>query len=541
SAATFWAQKKKGITNGTPAAKTPAVQNTPAPKAATENASSLVLTRKSDAGTNGASSPANGLSVVSKATGRSWADDFDDDDDQTLNSPLSAKMAPRIHELEAQVEAKDERIEELKQSLGLEGHRVKDLETAIEDKDRRIAELETDAEKKREMMAKLDEALSQASDRGEEMDQLVKQMEATFNEQTARIQELEMQLETANDTAARRPEPTAPEAKQVEETASEAIHANEEITQEETLKSEVVDTASKASETTAIAQDGKSKASTPAFRDISEPVFATPETVKAAPPVPPAPKLKMGIDMSKYGKKPATVTKDVKSGACKPIRTGTSAARKSDVMPTINPLKDMRSMSREQRQPFANGGDVDIMVGTTAITVPKYMYMQVSANANNFFTKNPTATKIQFPAGSMDITSVQHIARWMIDHTYCGRVFSINLHNDERKNLQVMRASRMLGLRNMYVAHFTRGMCDRLREKMPSPELMALIEELSVDNDPVFDCLANNLATQRFKNNLPHPQAFEAFLAKHPKLAAAIAKIEDKLRINRTRRSSKSR
>ncbi|KAF2686019.1 hypothetical protein K458DRAFT_416387 [Lentithecium fluviatile CBS 122367] len=117
----------------------------------------------------------------------------------------------------------------------------------------------------------------------------------------------------------------------------------------------------------------------------------------------------------------------------------------------------------------------------------------------------------------------------MQQHCVVGKVFSISLnheHTDER-NLNIVRAARVLGLNNTYVGHFTRQYCDKIREHDLNYELMGTIATLAYPgNDPIYDCLANNIANQRKRGTVSDPEGLKAFLDLHPTLMHKVEAIE---------------
>lgn len=275
----------------------------------------------------------------------------------------------------------------------------------------------------------------------------------------------------------------------------------------------------------------------PQMLDWTEPRFVSPETIKKVAPVPPAPKLKLGLDMGKYGKKPQPqlASSAPARRVFKPSRRPEAAASAPapvdpNVVPSIDPQNDIRKMPWEQRRLFGNGPQVQIKMGQAVIaTVPKYMFMQTSNLANKHWTANPNATFLEFPENSTDAGAALLHANWMKQITFSNKVFSIHLESDksDRENLQIVHAARVLGLHNMYVAHFTRKFCDRIREGARTFEFMDLVDEMHFpDNDPIYDCLVNNVALWRREGSFPDPQGLDNFLQEHPKMAAHLCAVQ---------------
>lgn len=277
---------------------------------------------------------------------------------------------------------------------------------------------------------------------------------------------------------------------------------------------------------------GKIDRARPAVVYCDFPIFATPTTVRTAAPPPPAPVLKMGIDLSKFLKKPASKQHNKKAEA------GSGLDRfnvKKGPAPKINPLLDIRTKRHEERTLLAHGPKIQIKLGEVFLgTVPKYAFMQCSSKGFKHFTKSPDANPLTLPAGSMNAEAASAHITWMREMTYQSRVYSITLHSDEKfddKNLQTCRAARVLGLNNMYVGHFTKLFCDRIRSNSASYEFMSKVATLAYpENDPIYDCLINNLANLRMHNAFQKHVELEAFLEKHTSIKSRVEKIQERMR-----------
>ncbi|CAI6333556.1 unnamed protein product [Periconia digitata] len=241
------------------------------------------------------------------------------------------------------------------------------------------------------------------------------------------------------------------------------------------------------------------------------PVFVTRDTIKKSTPVPPPKKLTMGIDLSKFGKKPAPI----------PTVSPTSPRQgsKSFAPIVVDPSKDMRTMTVEQRFRLGNSRKVTVKLDSEPVgVVPMTMFMQCSRLANDYFTKNPLPDAMDFPEGSMTKAAAKTHVEWMRQHCHIQRVWSIRFSGDgqtDRNNFEVIRAARVMGLHNMYVGHFTRHYCENIRnsKKFYSYEFMALVDEFAVPgNDPILDCLVANLRAFRNINAIPNVSEFREFL-----------------------------
>jgi hypothetical protein len=241
--------------------------------------------------------------------------------------------------------------------------------------------------------------------------------------------------------------------------------------------------------------------------------------------------LKMAIDTSKFGKKAL------------PSKTTGSKDRqtsKGEVAPNIEPKLDIRHMTHEQRILYANGPKVDVFVGNEKIgALPKYVLSQCSEKAFKHFKQNPDATDILFPEGSMDPNVAKNHLQWMMEMTFQRRVYSITLtvseisDKDDVKNMKICQAARALGLKSMYVGHFTKMFCDRIRSGKSSLQFFSTVCALATPGeDPIFDCLVHNLAITGYKAGLK-AQEREHLLAAYPVLKEKIDQVQRRERRKR--------
>jgi hypothetical protein len=270
--------------------------------------------------------------------------------------------------------------------------------------------------------------------------------------------------------------------------------------------------------------------------NLSEfPVFVTAATIKHTPPPPPAPKLKMGVDLSNFAKKPSSDQRVSKSrnkaGSNKQPTTAGAA-------PQIDSLQDIRTKRHDERVLFASGPKIQVNMGSTALAVvPKNVLMQCSNKAFKHFSEFPDATSFELPANSMDASAAIAHLEWMKEMTFQGRVYSLTLNSDEKldeKNLQLCRAARVLGLNNIYIGHFTKFFCDRIRSNSASSEFLSRVATLAYpENDPIYDCLANNLAKLRTSHSSEDTAELETLLEEHSSLKTRVHKIEERMRNTR--------
>jgi hypothetical protein len=205
----------------------------------------------------------------------------------------------------------------------------------------------------------------------------------------------------------------------------------------------------------------------------------------------------------------------------RPVKTAT--------IPVIDPEQDVRTYySRESRLPFANGRDLPVMFGRKNLgTVPEHMYRQCSSTGNALLVQTPTTDSLTVAEGSADEGALVKIIDWLNDicHSRYFRMISFR-EAEDLENLELCRATRVLGLNDRYVGHITRRFQKRIRDTVPSTELIASITNLAgPGNDAIYDVLVENMAYRRRRGT---GTEFAEILAMLPMLATAVSKAGDK-------------
>jgi hypothetical protein len=554
----------------------------PKPKPVPQQKKGLVLKGMPNGHTTngalGGSSPKPALATNGKKA--DWADDDDD------NSFIAEFMSqdPKIATLETTVALKEERVKELEALVTTKTLRVAELEGAVQDKDYHISDLEAEVQEKDSKIELLkkenndqflhnQELLREA----DEKDSQIKKLEAELETKAVAIRNLEQESASlvpvpANDveliiddetkdevpdslkTTAANLFTEAETETETGETASETTDSFEIVGTSTTEKTKEQKTGTVTSEESSEAASMK-KPRGPSFAESDFPTFLTKDTLKVVPPAPKPKTLTFPIDMSKYGKKSAALPNkktarpsppmSEKNGHTTPWGHSSRQARdKTGAMPEFDYSADIRHMPHGKRVVFGNGPEVIVKLGDVKLaSVPKYILMQCSFKAFEYFTKVPEATSWTLPAGSMDADTATAHLKWMDEMTYQSRVYSLKFQTEQvydKKNLQICRAARVLGLNNTYVAQFTKQFCDRIRAQDVSYEFMDLVCQLAYpDNDPVFDCLANNLVNQKKVGNAKGAADLEKLAAKHVILKEKVEKIEKRM-AGRPRRTWKS-
>ncbi|KAJ4374645.1 hypothetical protein N0V86_007518 [Didymella sp. IMI 355093] len=525
--ATFWAAKSTDVKSS----QTPAQGAEPAPARVTPKTSSMALNGKPSSSLSNAS--ADDLAGTTNGVKKSnWADSDDEEE-----SMVSFNISGRMKELQKTLFVKDTRIMELTTTVQEKDARIIELESALEGQKQSLACLQTASDTSAAHVAKLQKEnhkqalhVQKLVAEVDEKDRRIAALESEDDKHCATIAELDVgdnsTQVSSHDSALATEAITAPAKTEV---VHEATKTNKNVAPVEQTATKAANTDTESVSLSAKTFPTKTTGPAPnlsAFR-----VFATSTTVKNTTPPPPAPKLKMPVDLSKFAKKPAA--KRVASK--KKVEATLNEAAKDGPAPTIDPTSDIRTKHREERALFANGPKVKVKIGEKLLTtLPKYVLMQTSHKAFKYLTDNSDTNTFVLPADSMNEAAAKAHLEWMEEMTYQVRVYSITLYSDEKfddKNLQICRAARVLGLNNTYVGHFTKIFCDRIRSNAASYEFLDKIATLAYpENDPLYDCLANNLASLRARKAIKNPAEFEALLTNHTSLKGGVDKIEERMR-----------
>ncbi|RAR00033.1 hypothetical protein DDE82_007699 [Stemphylium lycopersici] len=593
SGGAFWAAANRAVKSST--SPTPNIAEVlPKPKPATEpqQKKAMVLKSMTNGNSSNAVSSMNFTShSISSGKKLDWDDEeednsflaqFTDQKQQPINTAQETAMVvkeERIKELEETVIARAIRIVELEEIIETKVTRIAELERVVEGKDHEIDDLEVNVQEKEIHIEELKKEnytqFIEIQDLHHEMnekDDRVERLEAELNQKDATIRAREQESVLSTQPSTDNSEVMSVDVKDPSNTFLEDAGKGTDGSETEMTESTTNAPASESFEmvdppkssyvqsvpTPENTQTGAPKDTTvtktargPSFGSSDFPTFSTKETLKVVPPAPKPKKLSFPMDMSKYGKKAPPVAKQLHASSAAATKGGTSilwdqsskqARVKTNAQPIFNPSKDIRHMPHGERVLYANSPDVVVKLGDVKLmTIPKYVLMQCSAKAMQYFTANPDATSWVFSAGSMDAESAKAHLNWMNEMTYQGRVYSLTLNTapaHDLKNLRICRAARVLGLNNAYIGHFTKQLCERIRNRDVSHEFKDAVCELAYpDNDPIFDCLANNLVTLKKNRNATDAEGLKKLVAKQPLLKTKMEHIEKRIGGGRARKS----
>ena len=583
SGVNFWAAGNKTIKSAS--SPTPTIAEAPPkpkPDIMLQQKKGLVLKPMKNGTTNGdVNGPSkNGLTANGKKT--DWADE--EEDGEFLAQFIKD---PRIATLETTIILKDERVKELEATIVTKTLHIAELEAAVQDKNYRIGDLEADSEDKCAHLEKLEEENKEQFLQMQELlrgiakkDERIDVLRYELEQKAAMINDLEPKAcSDAPSSTNNGEEAVVVEQAKVDAPAAtkspdtEAVKIKKETEVEKTTSDtdlsdsfEIVEAAKseKLTKETAETATNEETPSAEAARDRSlgesdfPNIYVTKKTLKAIPPAPKPKTLTFPIDFSKYAKRPTVSPATKQPQLSSPMsvenahttpwgRSAKQARIKTDTKPTFNPSADIRKMPLSERVNFANGPDVIVKLGELNLkTIPKYVLMQCSGKAFEYFNANPNATSWVFPAGSMDADAAKVCLTWMDEMTFQGRVYSINISavpDHDKKNLRICHVARIMGFNNTYVGHFTKQFCDRIRNQEVSHALMDTICDLAYpENDPIFECLSNNLVNQTKVGTVKDMAKLKKLVAKHAVLKTMMEQIGKKMegRVRKTGNSPES-
>ncbi|KAL6709384.1 hypothetical protein ACN47E_001791 [Coniothyrium glycines] len=550
-AASFWASRPDSV-KSIPSLVSPSQSSPPPTSSITTppKKPGVFLKPASNGVTNGAahSSPANGKKS-------DWADE---DEDEAFYASLKAGVDPHKARLQEEVALKGDQILELERKLAANVVRIEELQGIVQNKDNQIVNFEASVKSK-------DETIELLKKDGNEQFLYVEELVSEIGEKDRRITALEVELvaksaliQQLQATLGGHPQPrSSPKIASHDTTTKSETSFNRDaslVARSSIEMTAEVPTTTEPSVSAAAETPVAEKVAGPTVNNATSPVFLSPSTLKAVAP-PPMPKrlvfpneqhfLKLKGKAAKLpAARPAFVPKD-RSGSASSWGVISKATRvKTDEVPKIEPSLDIRRMTHAQRVLYANGPEVEVKLGTVKLaTLPKYILMQCSSKAYKHFKGNEEATEMSFAAESMDAEAVQAHCNWMNEMTYQGRVYSVTLNTDPKHdhyNLKLCRASRVMGLNNTYVGHFTKQFCDRIRAETTTTEFMELVcAHAYPENDPVFDCLANSLIDQAHRGTDGAVERLQKLGAKYPVFKTKVDQIEQ--RILRARKGTKPR
>ena len=454
-----------------------------------------------------------------KKTKQKANDDGKDKRIEELENVIETKDG-HIKELVAEVDAKNRRIYELAGIVDHKEEYIKELVAQVDEKDRRARELETQLELQIQSTKTLEEVVTGY--------RLQNKAEDTPNPNPNDIHnDVENEAGDSDQKNSNGVSQSSSDSSQDGFVKVEASTASENGSVVDEDEEEPVD----------LSADAQSES-----KENTSPLETVPPSQTHTSEMPPLPKPTVSIKAGDV--KPAPkLSIPIKNGGKidpKPASGWNATCSTEAPLQGRSEKLDIRDMKRSQRAELFHGPTITVIIGRETIrNVPKVLFMTVSPRVRNYFKENPGETYIPFKVGEIAVPVMQLIKEWLTNMGTCAYVYSLKLRHNIVEDLAVRRDCHYLGMEK-YVTHFTKQYCDRIRDSFIGLDNIAVIEKNCVHNDNVWRCLVNNLLTMRLKKQIPEPEKFADFLKEHPRLAAAMEKVQGQLHRNQAASSNAS-
>jgi hypothetical protein len=188
------------------------------------------------------------------------------------------------------------------------------------------------------------------------------------------------------------------------------------------------------------------------------------------------------------------------------------------------PLDDLFVMIRQQRQALFAGPLITLYFKDIAITgVHKRVAMAASRVLNQHFTTDPESLEYHSHIDGLDPDAVRYLLiSWVREGSEEFQVHTVPIQDTFTKNVALLRAARLLGMEK-YTKQILTTFINYLQNELPSYEEIAIVErDATSRKDPLWTHMVNHLCHDRFRNQMPDPEAFATFLDDHPRMKTAM-------------------
>ncbi|ORX99479.1 hypothetical protein BCR34DRAFT_495336 [Clohesyomyces aquaticus] len=186
--------------------------------------------------------------------------------------------------------------------------------------------------------------------------------------------------------------------------------------------------------------------------------------------------------------------------------------------------EDLMNMIQPKRQKMLAGAQITVWIGDEAVRgIAKRAAMAASSTLNAHFKENPLSLEYRFPENHLSCEAVKHLlVDWMNSTCKPFEAFPVQLNNDWRKDIAILRASRFLGME-----HYTKDILTYwvryFSWYLPHYEEISVVEKNATsEKDPLWTNMVNNLAHRRHKAIIPDTLQFTEFVREHPRLSKAL-------------------
>ncbi|KAF2652978.1 hypothetical protein K491DRAFT_718449 [Lophiostoma macrostomum CBS 122681] len=207
--------------------------------------------------------------------------------------------------------------------------------------------------------------------------------------------------------------------------------------------------------------------------------------------------------------------------------TDVVAASPNSPAPTHQPLVDIRGFSQADRNRLCTGRFVQIKEKEHVTgRIPVSLLLAISPWFQTVYSADPNVS-VLYITDSFFLGPLETVIKWLMANSKSKDFVSIPIRKTLRDNLLTMRATRQLGIDDVYTEHIRSKYWGYVTRKIPTFEDITLIEVHALNReDPLYKAMATTLARLRYKDELAEPAQLEDYLAQHSKLAAFMEDID---------------
>ncbi|KAF2029355.1 hypothetical protein EK21DRAFT_89932 [Setomelanomma holmii] len=193
------------------------------------------------------------------------------------------------------------------------------------------------------------------------------------------------------------------------------------------------------------------------------------------------------------------------------------------------PLDDLLTMIRQERQGLIRGLRITIFIGPVAVGgIFKGAAIATSKVLDDHFSQNPESLDYHAPADLLSPEALRILLiSWMRDTCQGFEAYAVPMQQKFAENVALLRAARILGMER-YTRHILTVFVEYFKTELPSYEEITTVERNATsDKDPLWTAMVNHLCFCRYKELVPDPEDFAAYLALHPRLKQAMVEADE--------------
>lgn len=200
--------------------------------------------------------------------------------------------------------------------------------------------------------------------------------------------------------------------------------------------------------------------------------------------------------------------------------------------PEEQKVDDLRVMCSSELKRLSYGRTVAFQIGQTVVDgIPRRAVMALSVRMNKYFTDNPESDAFGFPPSTVNPGAVRFIFKDWLRKQCFREDYKFDVIPSQRNfylDIHVLRAAREIGIGKVYQKDLFDLYLRYVKTTLLQYEEIFAIIKYSNGNsiNPLFLAMVNHLSHVRYRNELPDPEVFAAFLSKHPFLKSAMDRVD---------------